>query len=1097
MSEKLTITEIYVGGQIGQASERKFIASVLSWLSDQGLPAVVLANIEIDGRQVDCIVATDNFVSVVEVKTTQLPLHGNLNGAWTRLSASGEWTLCTNAYQQAVGAKYRVRDAMQAMKPVGSFHPDGYVVFTSPLPEGSNVTPGNFKARVTTIDRFPDQLRLTGTSPWTVADWQAFARKFELTAVTLAEVTGSAEMHETSELLRRYRDAMVSEYGPAGKQWLPEKESQRDALLDAAVANAGCYIHGPSGCGKSLIAKWLVSKLAAQGHPVFFLAAKNFAGSWADSLRREIGLLIDDLPSNLYRAIARSDHPVFLVIDGINEFGTLMTEAVRGVRALARRMGALLIVTGQDTRPAELNGLRSIEVARPTLDLKQRIAMSSGGRLSPVALDVLRGLGSGIEARLVGQIGTDLTADNTRLLLIDQYIRKRLGQDARAGLYGLRRLAGMLHERVAFSVAEASFDELMHAEGLSFAQCDALFTASILIRRAGRVSFSHEMLLNACVAWSVARTAREDATGLGERLSLPLLDPLAGDIVAAIDDLDVCHAVLSAATSSSLLVDAAKEYFGPMAASVAMALLNETTEACVAEIRSASLRLWKDEEIIQIGWEAGCRRDWTGAERARLRAVGRRAVLGSGIEIFFRLCAEMDNRLASECRRWIEFARQEKYGLRSQSFSLVYYGFGESIGFTEVARSTQRALDPVSEEKIAYQPSINELTSGQLHFLLQGRRHFFDREDERLAEHLIYLFRERFRWEPYHVQLVMLDSVNYARVKSQEMKDRLVEAISAIEVRPENWGISSSIVDALKVLGALDEGAEESRTDIRAEIASVLVEDGRSVDCDLALALCVRMFDHPYDSIYAEEIHDLDEAMRRRLFRRAIQASEVRRSTSLDWLVEKVASFGNPLDVALLQPLTGLPSRINPFPQEEWGAFETATRFLGRHHGELEPIEAATDEELCLVEVRSLIYSVEAGGDADVAAVRHAWRRLGEMRPQLVIGCLSEVQSVSHGRPYRRDGVASYPPLDLIAVYPNECLAIARRFIDDGVLAEFYHRVPYQEQGVSFAFDVVGKYGDRKDVERLRLRSQTHHFARYALAALRRLDGADNAGRNF
>ncbi|WP_133670219.1 NERD domain-containing protein [Burkholderia pseudomallei] len=1096
MNENSTNTEIYVGGKIEHASERKFIASALSWLCDQGLHAVVLANIEIDGRQIDCIVATNNFVSVVEIKASQLPLRGDLNGAWARLSASGEWTDYTNAYQQAVGAKNRVRDAMQAIKPVGSFHPDGLVVFTSPLPEGSEVTPGNFKARVTTIDEFPKQLRLTGTSPWTVADWRAFARKFELTAVTLAEVTGSAEMQETSELLRRYRDAMVSEYGPAGRQWLPETESQRDGLLEAIVANAGCYIHGPSGCGKSLMAKWLVSKLAGQGHPVFFLAAKNFVGSWADSLRREVGLLVDDLPSNLYRAVARSDHPVFLVIDGINEFGTLMTEAIRGVRALARRMGALLIVTGQDTRPVELNGLRSIEVARPTLDLKQRIAMSSGGRLSPVALDVLRGLGSGIEARLVGQIGTDLTADATRLLLIDQYIRKRLGQDARAGLFGLRRLAGMLHERVAFSVAEASFDELMHAEGLSFAQCDALFTAGILIRRAGRVSFSHEMLLNACVAWSVARTAGEDATGLGERLSLPLLDPLAGDIIAAIDDSAVCHAVLSAATSSSLLVDAAKGYFGPIAASVAMALLNETTEACVAEIRGACLRLWKDEEIVQIGWEAWCRRDWTSAERARLRAIGRRAVLGPGIEIFFRLCAEMDNRLASERRRWIEFARQEKYPLRSQSFSLVYYGFGESIGFSQVAGSTQRGFDPISKEEIAYQPRLEELTSGQLHFFLQGRRHFFDREDECLAEHLIYLFRERFRWEPYHVQLVMLDSVGYARLASQEIKDRLVEAISAIEVSPGNWAISSSIVDALKILGALDEGAEESRAEIRAEIASALVDDGRSVDGDLALALCAKMFDHPYDFIYAEEIDDLDEAMRRRLYRLAIQAPSVRRSMSLNWLVEQLASLGDPMDVALLQPLTGLPSRINPFPQEEWGAFAAATRVLGRHHGELEPVEAATVEERCLVEIRSLIYLAESGRDAGEAAVRHAWRRLGELRPQLVVGCLSEIQRALHERPYRRDGVESYPPMDLVAVYTDECLAVARRFIDDGALAEFYHQVPDHERGVSFAFAVVGRYGDRSDLERLRARSRAHHFARHALAALRRLDGAENAGRN-
>ncbi|HDR9868648.1 TPA: AAA family ATPase [Burkholderia cenocepacia] len=1089
MSEKLTKTEIYVGGKIEHASERKFIASVLSWLSDQGLHAVVLANIEIDGRQVDCVVATNNFVSVVEVKTSQLPLRGDLNGAWTRLSASGEWTGYTNAYQQAVGAKNRVRDAMQAIKPVGSFHPDGHVVFTSPLPEGSNVTRGNFKARVTTIDRFPDQLRLTGTSPWTVADWHAFARKFRLTAMTLAEVTGSAEMQETSELLRRYCDATVSEHWPAGSQWLPEAESQRDELSEAVAANAGCYIHGPSGCGKSLMAKWLVSKLAAQGHSVFFLAAKNFTGSWADSLRREVGLLVDDLPGDLYRAVARSDQPVFLVIDGINEFGASVTEAIRGVRALARRMGARLVVTGQDTRPAELSGLRVIEVARPTLDLKQRIAMSSGGSLSPVAQDVLRAIGSGIEARLVGQIGADLKADATRLLLIDQYIRKRLGQGARAGHFGLRRLAGTLHEQVAFSMAEASFDELMHAEGLSFAQCDVLFTAGILISRTGRVSFSHEMLLNACVALSMAHTARTDATGLGERLSLPLLEPFAGDIVAAIDDSAVCRDVLSGATSTSLLVDSARGYFGAIAASVAMDLLNETMEACVAEIRGARLRLWKDEDSIQVGWEAECRRNWTSAERARLRAIGRRAVLGPGIEIFFRLCAEMDTRLASERRRWIELARQEKYPLRSQSFSLVYYGFGESIGFTHVARSTQRGFDPISEEEIAYRPSIDELTSGQLHFFLQGRRYFFEREDECLAEHLIYLFRERFRWEPYHVQLVMLDSVGYARMASQEIKDRLVEAISAIEVSPGNWGISSSVVDALKMLGALDESAEEARTEIRGEIASVLVDDGRNVDCNLALALCVRMFDHPYDFIYAEEIHDLDEPMQRRLFRRAIQAPDARRSMSLDWLVEKVASFGDPLDGALLQPFTGLPSRGNPFPQEEWGAFAAATRFLGRHHGELEPIEAATVEELCLVEVRYLIYSVEAGRDADVAAVRHAWRQLGEMRTQLVVGCLSEIQNALHDRRYRRDGVESYPPLDLVAIYPDECLAIARRFIDDGVPAEFYHQVPDEERGVSFAFEVVGMYGDRSDVDRLRIRSQAHRFARHALSALRRLDG--------
>ncbi|TIT84253.1 MAG: hypothetical protein E5W59_27585, partial [Mesorhizobium sp.] len=59
----------------------------------------------------------------MEVKTSRLPIRGEANGTWMRLSASGEWKEYTNAYQQAVGAKNSVRDAMQAAKPVGHFYP--------------------------------------------------------------------------------------------------------------------------------------------------------------------------------------------------------------------------------------------------------------------------------------------------------------------------------------------------------------------------------------------------------------------------------------------------------------------------------------------------------------------------------------------------------------------------------------------------------------------------------------------------------------------------------------------------------------------------------------------------------------------------------------------------------------------------------------------------------------------------------------------------------------------------------------------------------------------------------------------------------------
>lgn len=239
MSEESTETKIYIGGQIDNASERKFLAFIASWLDEQRIPSIVLANVEIDGRQIDCIIATANSASVVEVKTSQFPIRGDINGTWTRLSASGEWKNYTNAYRQAVGAKNRVRDAMQAAKPVGDFHPDGYVVFTSPIPGGSEVTPGNFKALVTTIDLFPDRLKTAGASPWAITDWEAFARKLNLTSVTLDQAIAGVEAREAFDLLKRYTDAVAFEYGRDAERWLPETEEQRVELMNAGATDAG------------------------------------------------------------------------------------------------------------------------------------------------------------------------------------------------------------------------------------------------------------------------------------------------------------------------------------------------------------------------------------------------------------------------------------------------------------------------------------------------------------------------------------------------------------------------------------------------------------------------------------------------------------------------------------------------------------------------------------------------------------------------------------------------------------------------------------------------------------------------------------------
>ncbi len=1088
MSDRSNTTKLFIGGPIDHASERKFLECIIPWLNKQGVPAIILANIEIDGRQVDCVIATENSVSVVEVKTTRLPLKGELNGPWTRLAASGEWQTYANAYQQAVAAKNRVRDAMQAIKPAGEYYPDGYVVFTRALPEGSEVTSGNFKARVTTMDRFPSELKTEGNSPWSLIDWEAFARKLNLTSVSLDQVIADARAHRTSDALERYNKAVASEYAPEGDHWLPETDQQAEQLLAAAKVDAGCHISGPSGCGKTLMAKWLAAKLAADGHPVFFVAAKDFSGSWADTLHKEIELLADGVSKHLYRAISQSDRSVFLIVDGVNEFGAAAPEALRGVRALSRRLSARLILTSQDAKPEEYAGLNSVTISRPDLKLKQRIAEAADPNLSPVAQEILRAVGSGIEAELVGQIGSGLKADATRLILIDQYVRKRLGAHARFGSFALRRLASTLHSRVAYSMTEMRFDEFMRAEGVSFETCDALFATGLLVKRASRVSFFHEMILNACAALELASDAATDASSFGQRLSTPILEPIAGDIIAAIDDAKTCQSVLAEATKSTLLVEAASGRLGTIAAASARKLLEETSEACIAEIRDARLSLSKKDDVVHLAWEDGTRREWTYAEKARLGALGRLAIMGPGIDTFLNLCAEMDARLLAERRRWADFARQEEFPIRSQSFSLAYYGFGEKLGFTTIALAAQRFFEPMSREEKRYPVPLAEMTSGQLHFFLEGRRRFSDGDGGQFAEDLIYLFRERFRFEPYHVQLSMLHSVGFARSAPRKTLDQLIEAIEALEIHPANWGINTSVIDALKMLGALDSEGEDARAEIKAEIESALTDDDDAVDLNLALSVYTRMFDHPFDTIYAEEVFDLAENRRRHLYRRALQAPDIKRSSSLKWLIKEVASFGDPDDAYILQSFSNLPSKTNPFVQDEWAAFVISTRFLGRHHAKLDEIDHKRPEEACLLEIRSLVYALEAKREIDAENAQMAWRRLHGMTPQLVAGCLSEVQEALAERPFPTDENEPFPPLDLAAAYPEGCLAVARRFIDEGIDGKFYHRVPCKEKAISFAFDTVAAKGDRSDISRLRDKSRAHPFARYALAALKQLD---------
>ncbi len=1080
--------EIYIGAPIELSSERAVLGDLIDRLDRSRTQYVVFANVQIGGRQLDCVVATAQSVTVFEVKQSRTPVRGDVNGSWARLDASGTWRPYGNAYQQALEAKNALRSAMSGIKPVGDFYPDAWVVFFGGLPTGSTATKGDFKVGLTTLAELPAEvpIRASKAPPWNLDDWRRFAASLSLARVTTQEALASDKARTQLDLLRRYNASVAEDYGRDGDRWITEDDLPA-TLQTAAAEGCGFAIVGPSGCGKTLMAKWLAAQLASAGSPVIYFAAKDFAGDWAKAVRREIGLLTDVQSLALLRAAATSDRDIFLIVDGLNELPGSEAGALRGLRALARRYDAKIILTAQAPPPAGFEGLSTVSVGRPSVGLKRRIAERAGGPLQDAAIGFLGVVCSGFEAEMVGGVGASLVGEATRLALVDQYVRARLGTHARAGAYGLRRLALALHGDLAFSMAEVRVDDFMRHAGIGFETCDALFATGLLVRRVGRVSFGHEMLLNGSAAFGLAAEASVDPAAFGARLSTPLLAPLAGEIITAIEDPDVCREVLEAVSCPDVITGAVRGSYGHLARSVAKQLVAAAKANCISEIQAVKLEIDAESPAYPVRWSETGWRSWSPGEMACLGAIGRLATSAEGVHDYLELCAAMDARLLDERARLQSDAKAAGVGLRSPSFALAYYGFGSEIGFSRIQHHGHGGWGDAPSQPLPLL-EVAAVSSGQLHFYLENRRLFFGTEDhDRFAGELVFVLRNRFHREPYHVQLAALHAVCFTREASKEAVDELTQAVQDLDVAPTNWAIGSSVIDALKWLGALEDDAERAREGIRAEVAEALAD---GADGSLAVSIYTRMFDHPFDSIYHGEIHAIEERERHKIYRRALGSVEIKRSISLKWVCDEVLKLDDPADADLFAQFTLLPDRTNPFPQDEWDAFTKSLRFLGRHGVPLPPSDGVEPRDICLNKIRVLVHAAESARPADLAAAGAAWVSLEALSSGLVIGCLSEVHAAMTERHHWGDVQVPYEPLDIRQKYPVECLRLARRFLEEARNVEYYHQVPIQKRGPTFAFSAIGDLGNRSDIDILRRLSRGHPYSAFALAALKVLDGA-------
>lgn len=1102
----VTAIDIYIGSPVEHGSDRAVLKRVAEILSEKGDPAIILANVNLGHRQIDLVVALDRLTLVIEAKGYTVAVRGDENGKWQFHAADGGWKNFENPYLQTVNAKHILRDEMREFSGNDVAYPSAALVFSPSIPAGSSPYPGDFKAEVIGLDAVDNLLNDTDQSNWSLENWRAFARHKHLSRVDHLEAALDPKIAAAEDLIRTYVSVFQQNYGSLTDELIPypcgnqqEPFSSTD-VIELGATGDNLLLSGPSGCGKSLAAFRICMQSIDRGRLPIFIQGKNFNGNLRDAMDSEVTLL--DMPSitTLLSACQRLNYPILLLIDGYNECSPAeRSRLTRSLAAVARRIRAIasvIVTTHSSLEREELLKLRLIAVPEPDSDTKLAIArQASADRPLHDSVELLlASVGSGLEARLLGEIGRDISNEPSRYSIFDAYVRKRLGEVAVDGIRALTRIAGFLSDRISFGLTVRELDRLCEQEGIPAGLVQRMYETNLLTKRGDRASFGHELFLNAFTAESIIRRAYGKASDLSEMLRSPRHEDRRTLIVGAIDDDTVSTAVLAEIADATLIGECLSGQCGAHARIWADRRVEEVIGHMRAEIEQVEFEIgdatWGNIQPVEENLF-----QWTPQENAFLHAIGYRVWDGHQLVPILDAIAAMDRRLAHERKRLRDAARDKKVALRSEIFASVYeYGNGTAIG--KVFRSVQIGLFHRTEGSIiatlVYQRlQRDDISHGQLHFLLAlSRRFLADRPS--IAPLLPNMLRRYWGGAAYHLRLGLLEAAQLCGRATETDRINLVQALEELP-SPRHPFLSGSLMEALQSLGALEESEHQYADTVRSEIRSVLADRGNPDMQSLAFSVWFRQFDHPYAHKYYEAISDLSFGDKKTLLLMAGQGAE-QEPLFLTPLIVELASCNDPAACPVIIRWTSLPPVTCIMPKDSIQGFITAHIALARLGCAIP--ESATgfdsDSGEALAACGRILYWLNR---SDLAMED----RQSECEPALStlacheLGVSAAVLDELYGARSSRDGLSRLPGSESVCdsigeVFPAEIAEICRQCLRFPARQQGYFRYFDHRAVLSFAINALGVWGESTDIALLRELSSDPQLGSDAIRSIRKLE---------
>lgn len=1086
---------IFIGAPLEHQSELDSLKAAYAALMQSHCWAYIFANIKVSGRQLDLVIFTEITTLVIEAKGYTQPIRGDMNGPWEQFGPYGTKKI-GNAYDQVLGAKNALRDEMQCVTRVDGY-PNGLVAIMPTIPVGSCVTLGDFKAAVGSEKNIAQMLNQRSGALLTEELCETLALRLRLEELESVDAALSEQILTATRSYATYIAAFAEFYGPVAAKLLDDQYEHEGAaitLIDvqsmAAGSVEGILILGPSGCGKTLLStSCAISCLDKICIPIFF-SAKDFNGQLQDILDREVALLNSRSARSIVNTSKLLGKRIILFIDGYNEcrddFKVALT---RSLKAFALRFGAGLVISTQhELSRSEILSMETIIVMSPSDELKASLArIDELGDQTGNSKELLQIAQSGLEAELVGKAGSLLTMGASRFALFDAYSRVKLGSSASEGIRVLSNFAGILAARACFSLSIREFDRHGDSVGLSRETRDVLFGSQIISLRGDRVSFIHELFYAAFAAESVIRSAGSDLFQIQSALNSPRFHSSRPFIIGSVEDDRLIQGILDMTKDQDLLASCYQGECGALAQSIVKRRIDEILEGMVVEAQGIEFELnsevWGGVTVVGTSLRADIRYC-----QSYLQPIGQTLMEGQYFDAVMAACKYMDKAILNAERKLSSEAKLRKISLRHALFSGAYVfqrstAISQIVNFSRNGCLSNRRKQSKGFEIVLNKAWSNAETPGQFYFLIGVTK--FTGFDKVATPYIVRLL-QNITLYPYHLQLDLIDFSHHLRDVEAPYR---AEMIDALQASLDKLGVvmNTMIIEALHALGALQEEEFNYQEVIRREIAEALGNDGQEAD-HAAWGVFSCQFDHPFDSSYWEEIQNLDDVQRKRLLIKACRGVVQPYLFFLSILIRQLSEFDDASVADVIAPWTILPEEKHNFPQDAIEVFFTAHSSLGRLGVRLPESrgDSSTKSQRAMLACGELFYWLNRSDIKDPQNSSHTYVARTILLDHEA--CASAgVLYLTTSRLMNADGERK----SLVKEYPDLALTICRESLKRREKQVSFYGHGFRDdiaEIASFSIQILGRFGNRGDLNVLRDLCDDENFGVGALDAIKRIE---------